>query len=133
LFLLIKIYLYIIYMEDIRDSYGIAIAKNDKKLQTILRGKDNNDQEIINQYIILKDFSSKCSDSFRDDVINLLMEQNAYLQNKLRNKENQNRALLVVLDYLNTLGKQDSNSHMKDILNTISTLDREIASLQQII
>ena len=120
-------------MEDIRDSYGIAIAKNDKKLQTILRGKDNNDQEIINQYIILKDFSSKCSDSFRDDVINLLMEQNAYLQNKLRNKENQNRALLVVLDYLNTLGKQDSNSHMKDILNTISTLDREIASLQKII
>ena len=120
-------------MEDFRDSYGIAIAKNDKKLQTILQGKDNNDRDIMNQYMILKDFSTKCSDTFRDDVINLLQERNAYLQNKLLNKENQNRALLVVLEYLNALDNKDSKSHMKHILTTITSLDREIATLQQVI
>ena len=120
-------------MEDVGYSYGIAIAKNDRKLQEALQKNENIDQEIIHQYITLKDFSTKCSDKFKDEVINLLQERNLYLQNKLPNKENQNRALLVVLEYLNSLDRSETKSHMKEILANVSLLDREIITLQKII
>jgi hypothetical protein len=115
-------------------SFGGSIAKYDIEIKDILRRNADNEQNYIDQYIVLKEFMPKSGKSYKKDLLQILEQRNLELKYKLQIKERQNEALLVVLEYLNTLVK---NKHCKltiqEIVDKITLLENEIKMLRNII
>ena len=107
-------------------SLGGTVAKEDNTIKEALKRMIDLEDNVLNQYQKLKEIEPTCNDSLRTDFEKLLEEHRLFLEYKLIAKEKQNDALLVLLEYLNTLDKKEKNMHIDETLVKMKSLDNEI-------
>lgn len=120
----------------IAGGYARDIAKHDKKIQNAIQEAINSEQDAIDTYIKMKNYGAKYGNSINNDFLELLEQYRLEIQNKLQNKEKQVEALMTILNYLNALildTKIKTNSEIKEVVNKISLLQKNISYLRNII
>ena len=108
------------------NSLGGTVAKEDNTIKEAIKRMIDLEDNIIKQYQKLKEFQPTCNDSLRTDFEKILEEHRLFLEYKLIAKEKQNNALLVLLEYLNTLDKKEKKMHIDETLVKMKSLDNEI-------
>ena len=109
------------------NSLGGTVAKEDNTIKEALKKMIDLEDNIITQYQKLKEIEPTCNESLRTDFEKILEEHRLFLEYKLVAKEKQNDALLVLLDYLNTLDKKEKKMHINETLVKMESLENEIS------
>jgi polyhydroxyalkanoate synthesis regulator phasin len=115
-------------------SFGGSIAKYDMEITKILQETADNEKNNITNYIALKEFTQQGGKKYNKELLQILESRNLELKYKLENKERQNEALLIILEYLNTLEKNKyCRLNIQETVNKIVFLENEIKMLRNII
>jgi hypothetical protein len=126
-------YIIIYYIIKMTKSLGENIAIYDNKIREVITQVIRNKAATINEYKKLKHIVPNYDESKRKTLEKILNERKQQIQYMIILKNKQNEALLKLLDYLNSLEKKDKKIHIKQILDEIKKLDKEIILLNDLI
>jgi hypothetical protein len=114
-------------------SLGENIAIYDNKVKDLITHIVKNKEALVNEYKELKRSLLHYDESKKKTLEILLNRKKKELEHIVSLKNKQNEALLKLLEYLNSLEKKDKTLHIRQTLDKMKNLDKEITILNNLI
>lgn len=114
-------------------SLGENIANYDSKVKELITHIISNKEATINKYKELKRILSECDESKKKTLETLLNTKKKEFEYMISLKNKQNEALLKLLEYLTSLEKKEKTLHIRQTLDKMKNLDKEISILNNLI
>jgi hypothetical protein len=114
-------------------TLGENIANYDNKIKELTTYIANNKKAVINEYNELKQILPNCNESKRKTLEKFLHTRKKEFEHILTLRNEQNEALLKLLEYLNSLEKKEKKLHIQQTLDKMKKIDNEITILNNLI
>ena len=112
---------------------GKKEAIKDKIIKNSINDIIEKENDIINQYLLLKNLKKKYPDDINSDFEKHLEKKKLFIEFKLLSKEDQLNALFKLLEYINTLNCKDKKIQAQTILDKINIIEIDLLTFKKIL